>query len=169
MNYRIGYFMLLLISFTAVHCSSSRGAAKTNPPENSREALLRKDIARYATKFKGIRYKYAGKKPSTGFDCSGFTSYVMDNYDIALSPSSSMQSTQGRKIRQHQAKAGDLVFFRRKGSTRVFHVALVLDTTPNSITVIHATSSRGVIVEDILKSSYWKPKISEFRDVISGA
>jgi hypothetical protein len=33
---------------------------------------------------------------------------------------------------------------------------------------VHSTSSRGVVVENISTSKYWKPKILFARDVITG-
>ena len=63
------------------------------------------------------------------------------------------------------AKAGDLVFFRKSG--RVFHVALVVDNQKDGLKVIHSTN-RGVVVDNITKSSYWKPKLSSAVDVIGG-
>jgi cell wall-associated NlpC family hydrolase len=158
---------VLLIGFTATQCTTTLKTAKSPAPLESREMRLRNDIVDFAEKYKGYDYTYAGKKPETGFDCSGFTSYVMDHFDIDLSPSSSLQSKQGDKKSLGDAKPGDLVFFRRTPGGDVFHVALVVDTRPGELWVIHATTSRGVIKEDINRSSYWKEKHWEVRDVIS--
>lgn len=163
--------LFLIIGLASTSCSTSRthGMRAKSPSSSSarsREYQLRKDIVQYASKYKGTKYKYAGKTPNTGFDCSGFTSYVMDAYDISLSPSSKLQSKQGARKPVNQAQPGDLVFFRRSGVSDVFHVALVVDASPGSLVVIHSTTSRGVIIEDLMKSTYWKPKISEVRDVI---
>lgn len=121
----------------------------------------------FAKKYEGVRYKYAGKQPRTGFDCSGFTSYVMDRFDIRLSPSSRLQEDQGRRIRPAEVQPGDLIFYRRSAGGRVFHVSLVVENDREGIKVIHATS-RGVVIDNISTSSYWEPKISTARDVISG-
>lgn len=127
---------------------------------------LRQDVVTFAKKFQGTKYTYAGKEPRTGFDCSGFTSYVMARYDISLSSSSRQQENQGKKLNLDRVQSGDLIFYRRPGNDRVFHVSLVVDNTREGIEVIHATS-RGVVIDNISTSSYWKPKISTARDVIS--
>jgi cell wall-associated NlpC family hydrolase len=132
-----------------------------------RELQLREDIVSYAKEQLGKRYKYAGRTPKQGFDCSGFTYYVMENFDIRLSPSSRAQEDQGRPIDVSKAKAGDLIFFRRSKKGAVFHVALVVSNNKEGLTVIHSTS-RGVVVDNISRSSYWQPKISTARDVVSG-
>ena len=124
---------------------------------------LRKDITQYAKKQVGTKYKYGGKTPK-GFDCSGFTYYVMRNFDVDIAGSSSSQARMGKKISSKKAQPGDLVFFAR--GSKVFHVAMVYKNTSAGIEVIHSTSSRGVIIENISKSSYWKPKMAYVRDVL---
>jgi cell wall-associated NlpC family hydrolase len=142
---------------------------REEPTSNNRpdrEDRFRADIVRYAKQFQGRPYQYAGRDPRTGFDCSGFTHYVMDNFDIYLSPSSRAQEDQGQKIRVDQVQAGDLIFYRRSAGGRVFHVSLVVDNGPEGIEVIHSTS-RGVVIDNISTSSYWAPKISTARDIVS--
>lgn len=130
----------------------------------TRKDRLRTDIISYAKQFVGTKYVYAGKDPR-GFDCSGFTSYVMKEFDVSLSSSSRMQEDQGRSISVSDALAGDLIFFRREKKGRVFHVALVVSNTREGLKVIHSTN-RGVVVDNISHNSYWKPKISTARRVI---
>ncbi len=174
--------LILLVAFITVKCDvldeltreplpragTSRPVPKsTEPlPDVHEDALLRKDIVAYAKKFKGTRYKYAGVSPKTGFDCSGFTHYVMDNFDIELSRSSRAQATQGSGKPIEKVEPGDLIFFRRSKRSPVFHVAMVVSNDGKRLHVIHSTS-RGVVIDDILASSYWRPKIDEGRDVIS--
>lgn len=130
------------------------------------EMQLRENLTEESRKHIGTKYKYAGKTPSTGFDCSGFTSYIYQKYDKELSSSSSTQSQQGKKIPLKNAQPGDLVFFSRNGKT-IMHVALVVSNTSEGINVIHSTTSKGVIIQNISKSKYWKPKILFARDVLS--
>lgn len=141
---------------------------KTEPKKEIKtEAALRSNIVENSKRYVGVKYKYAGKQPNTGFDCSGFTSYCYGRYEKSLSPSSSMQSTQGKKVPLDKVKPGDLIFFSRD-KKKVFHVAMVVSNTSEGITVIHSTSSRGVMIQNISKSSYWQPKIFFARDVLSG-
>lgn len=162
----------LMTEPTGTKTSTSTGSRTTTTTPaaervSEREMRLRQDIVSYAKKQIGKRYKYAGRTPKQGFDCSGFTYYVMGNFDINLSPSSRAQENEGHPIDISRAKAGDLIFFRRSKKGAVFHVALVVSNTQDGLTVIHSTS-RGVVVDNISRSSYWKPKISTARDVVSG-
>lgn len=170
-------FVLFLISFTVTRChilapvgdTTRPNPTTTKPKPNTkvdREADFRADIIQYAKQYKGTNYLYAGRDPGKGFDCSGFTYFVMKEYGIDLSPSSRAQENQGRKIRINEVQAGDLIFYRRSANTDVFHVSLVVANDPDGIKVIHSTS-RGVVIDNISTSSYWEPKISTARDVVS--
>lgn len=129
------------------------------------EAILRTDIINFAQAHIGIHYRHGGTTPK-GFDCSGFTSYVLQYFDVMVSHCSRTQATQGNKISIEDAQPGDLVFFSR-GRRGISHVAMVVKSEEGSLYVVHSTCSRGVIVEDILHSDYWRPKIKFIRNVIS--
>lgn len=164
--YALGLLLLSAACGLLRPVSDTNDGRPTGRPSSS-ELRLRQDIVAFAKKYEGVKYKYAGKEPRTGFDCSGFTSYVMDRYDISLSASSRLQEGQGRRIRPADVQPGDLIFYRRSAGGRVFHVSLVVSNDREGIRVIHATS-RGVVIDNISTSSYWEPKISTARDVISG-
>ncbi len=114
----------------------------------------------------GIRYKYGGNTPREGFDCSGFVKYLYNDQGLDIHRVSRDQAKQGQQIDPARAKPGDLVFYRRGANQPVFHVSMIVDARPGEIWVIHPTSSRGVIRENILASSYWKPKIYTVKDLI---
>lgn len=127
---------------------------------------LRCDVTGYAQNFLGLRYRSAGHSPKTGFDCSGFTNYILDEFGVKVSTSSTTQSRQGLKVPLSDVLPGDLVFFGGRG--RIQHVAMVVEKTAEGIFVVHSTCSRGIVVENISTSKYWKPKILFARDVITG-
>lgn len=126
---------------------------------------LREFIAGYAQNFVGIDYRHGGGASATGFDCSGFTSFALREFGIAVSAASSAQAAQGEEVSLDAVLPGDLIFFGRRG--RVTHVALVVRRSEEGIFCVHSTSSRGIIVENISTSGYWRPKIMFARDVIT--
>lgn len=140
--------------------------APTEDPDlpETEEALLRKEAIDYAKTFLGTKYKLGGTSPKSGFDCSGFTSYVMKQVDIALSRTSQAQENNGEKVRLKKVEPGDLIFYRRTPLGKVFHVSMVVANKEDGIYVIHSTS-RGVVIDNVTKSSYWSPKISSARSV----
>ena len=173
MNAVKSVMLLAGFAFLITSCStldyrppSQKGKKSTSRTPKSgynKEEKLREDITRQAKKYVGVKYKYAGKSPK-GFDCSGFTGYVFGKFDINLSASSQAQSTTGKKVSLSKAKGGDLLFFGKHG--KINHVALIVSNSSNGLEVIHSTSSKGVMVQNVSKSSYWKPRILYARDVL---
>ncbi len=131
-----------------------------------KETRLRSEIAAYAHQQIGTRYVYAGKN-AQGFDCSGFVFFVMNKYGISVPGSSRSQEKYGKSISLSSAKPGDLIFFRRDKKGNVFHVAIVYSNDENGLQVVHSTSSRGVVLDNLSTNSYWKPKISTARSLVS--
>jgi len=130
------------------------------------EAVLRLEVVEHAKAYLGTKYRLGGTDPKSGFDCSGFTSYVMDKAGLEISRTSQSQAKEGKKVKLKRVKPGDLIFYRRSPLGSVFHVSLVVDNKKDGVYVIHSTS-RGVVIDNITRSSYWEPKISSARDVIS--
>jgi len=172
------YFIRILlfagICFSMANCAAllkdeRRGEGETSAFEASQnsDAQMRKNVVREAEKYIGTKYKYAGESPQ-GFDCSGFTQHVVRKFDIPLSRTSQSQEKEGKTIFAAQARPGDLVFFRRTKGGSVFHVGLIIRNDRDGLTIIHSTSSRGVVVDKLAENSYWRTKIPSFRDVISG-
>jgi cell wall-associated NlpC family hydrolase len=130
------------------------------------EILLRDEIVQFAEQYLGTRYRSAGKSPG-GFDCSGFVYYIMKEHEIRMNSSSATQENQGESISKKEARPGDLVFFRRSPGGRVYHVAMIYENDKKKgITLIHSTSGRGVVVEKLENSDYWRSKIMSFRNVV---
>ena len=125
------------------------------------------EIIDYATKHLGRPYRSGAKGPSA-FDCSGFTSYVFKKFDIALSPSSRTQYTQGRKISLDEVRPGDLLFFAgRRGGKTVGHVVMAVDVNEDgSIKFIHAATSKGITYGKYPDDGYYSKRYIGARRVI---
>ena len=116
-------------------------------------------VVNYAKKFLGTKYKWAGTTPA-GFDCSGYTSYVMKNFNKTIPRRASDQYLKSKKVKLKNVKPGDLVFFGTKNN--ISHVGIIVSSEKNNPVMIHSSSSRGIIITDIYKSSYWKNKLYGF-------
>ncbi|WP_312654450.1 NlpC/P60 family protein [Proteiniclasticum sp.] len=79
-------------------------------------------VLNYAYQFLGTPYVWGGSTPS-GFDCSGFTSYVYRKFGVNLPRVSRSQATVGTKVAYSDLQAGDLVFF---GSGSISHVGIYI-------------------------------------------
>jgi len=120
-----------------------------------------------ADDYLGEKYRYAGHHPKSGFDCSGYTYFLMKELDISIPRSSAAQSKVGKKVPLKKAKAGDLVFFQKGKKNRIFHVAMVYSNENEDLQIIHSTSSRGVVIDELYSNKYWNPKVSHVVDVLA--
>lgn len=151
----------------AVACGPTSRLDETSRPELtvlSHEQQLRLGVAEVAREYIGAPYVYGAKGPRS-FDCSGFTRHLMRRFDVALNGSSMSQAKQGRRISPQRAQPGDIVYFANEGG-RVNHVAVVVCNGPSGLEVVHATTSRGVVRDNVSKSSYWAPRLAGAREVV---
>ena len=73
-----------------------------------------------ALQYLGIPYVWGGSSPSTGFDCSGFTSYVFAQVGVSLPHHAASQYNMGTPVSYDQLAPGDLVFFSGLGHVGIY-------------------------------------------------
>lgn len=147
--------LLSILLFSA--CSS----AKYNASANDSDAATPR-LGVYAQSLVGIRYKYGGSSPDTGFDCSGFVSHVFrQTSGVDLPHSSEEISRIGLEIGVNKLRVGDLVFFNtlhRKFS----HVGIYLGDNR----FIHAPSTTtGSVRTDNMREDYWEKRYDGARRI----
>ena len=108
-------------------------------------------MAEFALKYVGYPYVYGGSSPK-GFDCSGFVKYVCNQFGYNVNRTASAQMDNGTSVSRNQLQAGDLVFFRKSGSSsRASHVGIYVGGGK----FVHASTSRvGVIVSGMNEAYY---------------
>jgi len=103
-------------------------------------------VATMSKRYLGIRYRWAGSSPSSGFDCSGFTMFMYRKVGVGLPHNAAMQYRYGRAVSRSRLRAGDLVFFNGLG-----HVGIYL----RGDRFIHASSSGGTVMISSLRGSWY--------------
>lgn len=116
-NEKEGYISSSLLSTKKQETSRSatpRKANTTAKQETTSTAPVSgngSSVVAYAKQFIGTKYTYGGSSPSTGFDCSGFTSYVFRNFGVSLPRTSGGQSGAGTPVSRSNLAVGDLVIY----------------------------------------------------------
>jgi len=72
------------------------------------------------------------------------------------------QAKRGKKSRK--AYGGDVVVVAEGG--KMMHIGGVTASSPQALYVIHSTSSKGVIEENVMASSYWRSRIHGYRNIL---
>lgn len=129
-----------------------------NNEDSGSNTTKRKKIIKEAKKHIGTPYSYGGVSPK-GFDCSGFTQYVFSKNGTSIPRTASVQATTYEKVKLSKVKPGDLVFFG-SGKNNISHVGIVVSNGGSeSLSMIHASSSRGIMISNVDNDTYWKPKL----------
>ena len=129
---------------TTKNTASQATVQTTNVPASGNGS----SIVATAKQYLGSKYTYGGSSPSTGFDCSGFTSYVFKQHGISLNRTAAAQYSNGVAVSRANLQPGDLVMFGKSG---INHVAIYIGGGQ----IIHAsTPSTGVRI-DSLSTGYY--------------
>ncbi len=101
-------------------------------------------------------YQFSGNGGS-GIDCSGLVYNCLNKIGFNSARRAHEQAFFGRIIvNENDLMEGDIMFFTDtyKSNHFITHTGIYLGEG----NFIHASSSRGVIITNMLSSSYWKPK-----------
>jgi len=163
---KIGYVSAKYISDTKLPETTSRGGntLKTEeetpkveettpetPAEPSTSGTTGDAIVEYAKKYLGYKYVSGGASPSTGFDCSGFTTYVYKHFGISLNRTSRDQIKNGVAIEKSNLQPGDLVIFNDEANKKIGHVGIYIGDG----NFIHASNPKdGVKITTLLTGYY---------------
>ena len=114
---------------------------------------IKTNVVNTACEYLGVRYVYGGASPS-GFDCSGFTMYIYQQFGYALPHSATSQLDYGTSVERDALQMGDLVFFRDPNVTSkaASHVGIYIGGGQ----FVHASSSStGYVIVSSLSESYF--------------
>ena len=138
---------------TSGNGSSSTGTGSTGSGGTSSGTTsnVGAQIVATAKQYLGVKYKYGGSSPSTGFDCSGFVYYVLKQLGYSPYRTSSSQYKMGTYVAKSDLQPGDLVFFAGTYKSGISHVGIYVGDGK----FIHSPSSGGVVSYADLNSSYY--------------
>ncbi len=161
-NGKTGYVHPDYISFSGVQSASSNSGSSATNNSNTSETIVpstnvvsytgtsekRAEVLDYAAQFLGTPYVYGGSTPS-GFDCSGFTSYVFANTVGSIPRVAQSQFDATTRVALEDLEPGDLVFFGSSASS-ISHVGIYVGDD----TFIHSPHTGEVVKYEPLTGNY---------------
>jgi len=116
----------------------------------------------YALGLLDTGYRFGGKNPDAGLDCSGMVSYIVEQVSGRRLPYNAAGiAERTRPVPSHALRPGDLVFFNTLGRA-YSHMGIYLGEGK----FIHAPSSRGKVRVDRLDSRYFADRFEGARTLL---
>lgn len=154
---RLAWALWLCLTLGLAGCG---GFGDTRPVEDSpaRQAHAQ-DVVLFAMSLIDTGYRFGGKNPEAGLDCSGMVSYVFEHaMGLKLAGSAADIARRGRPVAASYLRPGDLVFFN-VNNRPYSHVGIYIGEDRFA----HAPSSGGKVRLDSLKSGWYAARFEEAR------
>jgi len=172
---RYGYLILLLL-FVCCRPEPNRTFNYVNdsplvdsvPVVQPKDSILPIKMVAFAKTLIGTRYVFGCTAPSTGFDCSGFITYIFNHFNITVPRSSVDFTNAGITIPLVKARPGDLVLFTGTNSRIrvVGHIGMIVSNDTSGISFIHASSGReNAVIVTVLNERYMERFVKVVRMV----
>ena len=121
------------------------------------------ELVFHALAFLGVKYRFGGTDPDTGWDCSGYVSHVFNNaIGVVLPRNSAAMSQRGDVIDRANLKPGDLVFFHTLKHA-FSHVGIYVGEQR----FIHAPSSGKAVQISDMNADYWARRFNGGRRIVA--
>ena len=134
----------------------------TKQESSSNTKVSGTQIVEFAKQYIGYKYTAGGATPATGFDCSGFPSYVFKHFGITLSRSSKGQINNGVAVNSNDLQLGDLLIYKNKSKTAIGHVGIYIGNG----SFIHSANKKEGVKITSTSTSYYSQRYVGARRVI---
>ena len=166
------YLLLCVSALIITGCGSFSGPTTVaTPPVSDRrtdylafqDAQHSQEMVIYALGLLGKGYRFGGRNPEAGLDCSGMVSYVAEQVGGLRLPHNAAQIAQRtRPISKAELQPGDLVFFNTQKKS-YSHMGIYIGEGK----FIHAPSSRGSVRVEKLDSTYFASRFDGARTLLA--
>ncbi len=117
------------------------------------------EVVLYAMGLLDTGYRFGGKNPEAGLDCSGMVSYIYGQAaGLKVAGSAADIARNGRPVESDELRPGDLVFFNTRNRP-LSHVGIYIGDSR----FIHAPSSNGRVRIDRLGDRYYAQRFDTAR------
>lgn len=157
MRYKRLHQILLLLSCLSLLSCSALSRTKSKPSASAPSTEQIASMIKRGEKLLGKPYRH---RHSSGWtlDCSGYVGYLFSTLGIKIPRTSSALSQYVDRVKDPQP--GDLLFFKGRNthSSRVGHVALVVENNDGDLVIMHSTNNGGIIRHRLKGSTYFKKR-----------
>ncbi|MFN3883604.1 MAG: C40 family peptidase [Rhodocyclaceae bacterium] len=151
--------VLLLVVGCGTMPQAPPGSRFVTQPDRQPADPRAHEVVMFALGLLETGYRFGGKNPDAGFDCSGMVSYVFENAaGLRLSGSAAEIAKRGRPVSGEGLRPGDLVFFNTRNQP-YSHVGIYVGNGR----FVHAPSSNGKVRIDSLTSGWFATRFEEAR------
>lgn len=160
MQRRSTFAACLLACFLAA-CGSVPTTPESVPTASVRShaSVLGQEITLYALGLIDTGYRFGGKNPEAGLDCSGMVTYIFDRAaGLKLGGSAADIARRGRPVDRDDLRPGDLVFFNTRNAPFT-HVGIYIGDDR----FIHAPSTNGRVRIDQMNARYFAQRFNAAR------
>ncbi|MFZ2853999.1 MAG: C40 family peptidase, partial [Rhodocyclaceae bacterium] len=118
-----------------------------------------REVAFFALGLIDTGYRFGGKNPEAGLDCSGMVSYIYGQAsNLKIKGSAADIARRGRPIERNSLRPGDLVFFNTR-NTAFSHVGVYIGDQR----FVHAPATNGRVRIDQLSNRYYAQRFEAAR------
>jgi cell wall-associated NlpC family hydrolase len=154
------------LSLLLAACASQAPGVKSAPPRlTERPAASAKgnDVVIFALGLIDTDYRFGGKNPEAGLDCSGMVSYIYHGAaGLRMTGSAADIARRGRPIARDRLRPGDLVFFNTR-NLPFSHVGVYIGDDR----FVHAPSSKGRVRIERMSSRYFAQRFETARGAVA--
>ncbi|MGE5471759.1 MAG: C40 family peptidase [Bacteroidota bacterium] len=156
-------FPVVLVALALAACGSPAPRPSASSETIAQEQLpvseKGNEVAMYALGLIDTGYRFGGKNPEAGLDCSGMVSYIYGQaLGIRLQGSASDIARSARAIERSLLRPGDLVFFNTRHQS-FSHVGIYI----GDARFVHAPSTNGRVRIDRLSDRYYAQRFEAAR------
>jgi cell wall-associated NlpC family hydrolase len=150
---RLSIFAVCALACFLTACGGVFKTSEPAPGKSTRPyaSVLGREVSLYALGLIDTGYRFGGKNPKAGLDCSGMVSYIFKQAaGINISGSAADIAKRGRPIRREDLRPGDLVFFNTRNAP-YSHVGVYIGDER----FIHAPSTNGRVRIEQMSTRYF--------------
>jgi cell wall-associated NlpC family hydrolase len=159
---RVHILLVGVVSLLLVSCAGKTPlpARLPEPPaQHPTSSYKGHDVVMFALSLIDTGYRFGGKNPEAGLDCSGMVSYIYNRaVGIRISGSAVDIARRGRPVERTGLRPGDLVFFNTRNAA-YSHVGVFIGDDR----FVHAPSSSGRVRIDQLDARYFAQRFDAAR------